>query len=113
MEDRREETRRESDKDDHDSLVKLQRDMKYLCGMVKDLKDTVNKQHDICSCRMKDCSRFFVPNRVFYTALSLVVLVLATLGTVAYENQRKVSVNMERIQNNTQHIVELYNKGNN
>ena len=83
---------------DHDALIKLSIEVNNLCDLVHELREDVKKQTNMCACRFKECTRFFVPNRVFYTALLLVVAGITTLATVAYQNRQDVAVHYKEVE---------------
>jgi hypothetical protein len=39
---------------------------------------------------MKDCNAFFVSQKVFYTALVILIAFVGTVGTVTYNNKTRV-----------------------
>jgi hypothetical protein len=81
---------RRTDWSDHDNVVILKRDLRYLCRMVKEIREDVKKQSESCACRLQECNKFFVPQKVFYTALAAMMLFMGTVGTVAYNNRTRV-----------------------
>jgi hypothetical protein len=83
--------RRASDKEDHDTLVVLSTEMKQLCRLVREVRDKQDTQQEICSNKASDCNKFFVPNKVFYTALTIIVLVIGSVGTVAINTEKEIT----------------------
>jgi len=75
---------------DHDAITALRQDVRHLCILVKEVKEDVKKQQEVCGCRMKDCNAFFISQKVFYTALVILIAFVGTVGTVAYNNKTKV-----------------------
>jgi len=75
---------------DHDAIISMRRDMKHICSLVQEMRADIKKQNEICSCRMKDCNAFFVSQKVFYTALIILVAFVGTVGTVTYNNKVRI-----------------------
>ena len=75
---------------DHDAITALRQDVRHLCIIMTEIKADVKKQQEVCGCRMKDCNAFFVSQKVFYTALTLMIMFLGTVGTVAYNTKTRV-----------------------
>jgi hypothetical protein len=84
--------RRKSDNQDHDEILSLKASMKYLCTSVKEIKQLQLDQARNCACRFKDCNHFFVPSKVFYTALTIIVLFMGTVGAIAYDAKEDLAV---------------------
>ena len=84
--------RRASDQEDHDSLVELKANMKYLCEAVKDIKAMQKEQAISCACRARDCNRFFVPSKIFYVTIVLLVGFIASVGAVTWDVKEDLAV---------------------
>lgn len=92
-----EEFRRAADKDDHDSLIQVQADMKYLCKAVQEIKNMQMEQTRVCSCRMRDCSNFFVSSRVFNAVLAIAILIIGSVSLVSYQTKQDLAVHQTQL----------------
>jgi len=94
---------------DHDAITALRQDVRHLCVIMKEIKADVKKQQEVCGCRMKDCNSFFVSQKVFYTALAIVIMFVGTVGTVAYNNKTKVESHLVWAQETCKRIDDKIN----
>jgi len=93
----------EDDSRDHDEILSLKAGMRYLCTSVKEIKQLQLDQARNCACRFKDCNSFFVPGKVFYTALTIIVLFMGTVGAIAYDAKEDLAVVKHQILQIEQH----------
>ncbi len=82
----------EFDQDSRDLLIKVSTCVEKMDNRLKNLDDKLEKRDIIFSKYRDDCNRFFVPSKLFYVAVALIIGFVTTVSVMAYQNRQDLEV---------------------
>ena len=76
---------------DHDKITKFETILPLICRKLDRIENKIDKQQDVCACRIDQCNKHFLRTRTFWGTMTFLAMLITGMLGYTFDAHNKIS----------------------